>query len=482
LRPVSVLVIDVGSSTVRAAIVRPDGAVGDLHQQHLTDLRPSPGVAEFDPAALASAALDVARSALAAGGPVRAVGITAQRASTIVWDRQTGQPVAPGISWQDLRTAGRCLALSARGFRLTPNQSATKLAYLLDLVDADRSRDLCFGTVECYLTWILSGGSAHVTDATNAAVTGLILDDATDWDDHVLDELRIGRALLPTLVDSTGVVATASALPGEPPIAGLVGDQQSSLIGQGCLRPGEAKATFGTGGMLDCVTAARPTFSARGERGTFPIVAWRESGRVTWGIEAIMLSAGSCIEWLRAGLGLIGDAAESDEIAGSVPDAGGVIFVPALGGLGTPVWDFGARGTFVGLDASTSRAELVRAVLEGIAHRGADLLEAAETDGGVSVATLQVDGGMTVNATFLQLLANALQRPIAPALVKDATTLGAAYLAGTATGVWASLEEATATARHGPLVEPARRLDRERWLDARSRALRTVPAMSAISF
>jgi glycerol kinase len=195
-----------------------------------------------------------------------------------------------------------------------------------------------------------------------------------------------------------------------------------------------------------------------------------------------MLSAGSCIEWLRAGLGLIGDAAESDEIAGSVPDAGGVIFVPALGGLGTPVWDFGARGTFVGLDASTSRAELVRAVLEGVAQRGADLLEAAETDGGVSVATLQVDGGMIANATFLQLLANALQRPIAPALVKNATTLGAAYLAGTATGVWASLAEAAATARHGPVVEPTRRLDRERWLDARSRALRTVPAMSAISF
>ena len=188
-----------------------------------------------------------------------------------------------------------------------------------------------------------SRGSAHVTDASNAGVTGLILDDASDWDDHVLEELRLARAMLPRIVDSTGVVATASALPGEPPIAGLVGDQQSSLIGQACLKPGEAKATFGTGGMLDCVTPARPAFSSRGDRGTFPIIAWREAGQVTWGIEAIMLSAGSCIEWLRAGLGLIGDAAESDEVAGSVPDAGGVIFVPALGGLGTPAWDFGAR-------------------------------------------------------------------------------------------------------------------------------------------
>ncbi|MGD0343989.1 MAG: FGGY-family carbohydrate kinase [Acidimicrobiales bacterium] len=478
----SVLVIDVGSSSVRAALVRADGTLGHMHQRHLSDLRPSPGVAEFDAAALADAALDVARSTLGAGGAAQAVGITAQRASTIVWERETGRPVAPGISWQDLRTAGQCLALSARGFRLTPNQSATKLAYLLGIHDPDRSRDLCFGTVECYLTWVLSRGSAHVTDASNAAVTGLILDDASDWNDEVLAELRISREMLPRIVDSTGVVAAASALPGEPPIAGLVGDQQSSLVGQACLQPGQAKATFGTGAMLDCVTAARPAFSARGDRGTFPIVAWREAGHVNWGIEAIMLSAGSCIEWLRAGLGLIGDAAESDEIAGSVPDSGGVVFVPALGGLGTPVWDFGARGTFVGLDASTSRAELVRAVLEGIAHRSADLLEAAEADGGVEVATLRVDGGMTANATFLRLLADALQRPIAPSAVRDATTLGAAFLAGTATGLWVSLAEAASTARHGPVVEPARRLDRDRWLDARARALRTVPAMSAISF
>jgi glycerol kinase len=479
---VSVLVIDVGSSSVRAALVRPDGAVEHARRRHVPDLRPSPGVAEFDPAVLAQAAIAVATASLEAGGQVRAVGITAQRASTIVWDRSSGQPVAPGISWQDLRTAGRCLALSARGFRLSPNQSATKLAYLLDLCDGDRSHDLCFGTVESYLTWTLSRGSAHVTDASNAGVTGLILDDASDWDDRVLEELRVTRAMLPRIVDSTGIVATASALPGEPPIAGLVGDQQSSLIGQACLKPGEAKATFGTGGMLDCVTPARPAFSSRGDRGTFPIIAWREAGQVTWGIEAIMLSAGSCIEWLRAGLGLIGDAAESDEVAGSVPDAGGVIFVPALGGLGTPAWDFGARGTFVGLAASTSRAELVRAVLEGIAHRGADLLEAAEADGEVNIAMLRVDGGMTANATFLQLLADALQRPIAPALVRDATTLGAAYLAGTAAGIWGSLAEAASTAQHGPVVEPARRLDRERWLDARARSLRTVPAMSAISF
>ncbi|MGA9077501.1 MAG: FGGY-family carbohydrate kinase, partial [Acidimicrobiales bacterium] len=454
----SVLVIDVGSSSVRAALVRADGTLGHLHQRHLSDLRPSPGVAEFDAGALADAALDVARSTLRAGGAAQAVGITAQRASTIVWERENGRPVAPGISWQDLRTAGQCLALSARGFRLTPNQSATKLAYLLGIHDPDRSRDLCFGTVECYLTWVLSRGSAHVTDASNAGVTGLILDDASDWNDEVLEELRLSREMLPRIVDSTGVVAAASALPGEPPIAGLVGDQQSSLVGQACLQPGQAKATFGTGAMLDCVTAARPAFSARGDRGTFPIVAWREAGKVNWGIEAIMLSAGSCIEWLRAGLGLIGDAAESDEIAGSVPDSGGVVFVPALGGLGTPVWDFGARGTFVGLDASTSRAELVRAVLEGIAHRSADLLEAAEADGGVEVATLRVDGGMTANATFLQLLADALQRPIAPSAVRDATTLGAAFLAGTATGLWVSLAEAASTARHGPVVEPARRL------------------------
>lgn len=478
----SVLVIDVGSSSLRAAVVRPDGTVDHLHQRPLVSSRPGAGIAEFDAAGLADMTIEVATEALRASPDVDVVGMAAQRASTVVWERENGLPVGPAISWQDIRTAGHCVALAAKGFRVAPNQSATKLAYLLDRHDPERNRDLCFGTVESYLVFSLTFGAAHVTDASNAALTGLVDPDVSDWDDAILEELRVPRTILPRIVDSVGLVAEASGIPGALPIGGLVGDQQASLIGQARLVPGEAKVTFGTGGMLDCRTDKRPDFAVRGECGTFPIVAWRAGGETTWGIEAVMLSAGSCLEWLRSGLGLIADVEESDALAASVPDAGGVYFVPALGGLGAPIWDFGARGTFVGLSGATTRAEVVRAVLEGVAHRGADLVEAAEKDAGVSIDTLHVDGGMTTNTTFLQILSDTLGRPVAPSAARDATTLGAAYLAGTANGTWPSLAAAATTARHAPIVEPRHALDRERWLDARERALKTVPAMSAIKF
>lgn len=479
----SILVVDVGTSSVRASVVRPDTTLGAVHRVRVAARTPAPGIVELDPVAIAAAAVEVATAALAEAGPVVAVGIASQRASTIVWDRATGQPLASGIGWQDLRTAGRCLALRSQGFRLAPNQSATKLALLLDTHDPGRARDLCFGTVDSWLAWTLSRGTLHVTDATNAAVTGLVLLDGSAWDPEVLAALDIPASVLPRIVDSTGVVGEAVVLPGAPPIAGIVGDQQGSLIGQGCLAPGEAKATFGTGGMLDCSTGLeRPPFPVKGDAGTFPVVAWRAGGVVHWGIEAIMLSAGSCIDWLRDGLGLIADPAETDELAASARDSAGVSFVPALGGLGTPLWDFGARGTLVGLSASTTRAEVVRAVLEGIALRGADLLEAAEADSGRSIERLRVDGGMSQNATFVQSLADATRRPVDLAPVTEATTLGAAYLAGAAVGTWTSLDEAAASTRPRSVVEPRRRLDRERWLAARARSEATVPSMTAITF
>jgi len=480
---VTILVIDVGTSSVRATVVDDEGRTRPPIAVATPPARPSPGVVEFDPVSLAGAVLGAAGRAIRQYGPVSGVGIAAQRASTVLWDRRSGEPVGPGIGWQDLRTTGQCLALRQKGLRLAPNQSATKLLYLLDVADPERRRDLCFGTIESWLAWRLSEGSAHVTDATNAAVTGLVRGDASDWDDDVLDLLRIPRSLLPTIVDSTGVAGIASSLDGTPPIAGLIGDQQASLIGQGCIHAGETKATFGTGGMLDCCLGARrPAAETRGEAGTFPIVAWREAGQITWGIEAIMLSAGSCVDWLRDGIGLLSTAAESDALAASVSDTGGVSFVPALGGIGTPLWDFGARGALVGLGASTSRAEIVRAVLEGIAHRGADLLEAVESDSGLAVAQLRLDGGMSTNRCFVQLLANATRRPVARASVTEATTLGAAFLTGRALGTWSGLEDAVATTAEPEVVEPGRHLDRERWLDARQRALRTVPFLSSLEF
>ncbi|HLN05833.1 MAG TPA: FGGY-family carbohydrate kinase [Acidimicrobiales bacterium] len=479
----SVLAVDVGTSGVRAAIVRPDSSVEHAHFRQVLPSSPAPGFVEFDAAAMADAVLEVSLAALAGGGKVDAVGITNQRASTIVWDRVTGDAVGPGIGWQDLRTAGFCLMLQAQGIRLAPNQSATKLAVLLDIADPDRSRDLCVGTVDTWVAWTLSRGEVHVSDLTNLAVTGLLDGQASGWDEAVLEALRIPQGALPRPVDSIGVVGLAKALPGAPPIAGLAGDQQASLVGQGCVRPGLAKATFGTGGMLDlCVGGDRPAFPLRGPGGTFPIVAWSAAGTITWGIEAIMLSAGSCIEWLRDDLGILSSAAESDELAASCADSGGVWFVPALLGLGTPVWDYGARGTLLGLTRGSGRAEVVRAVLEGIAHRGADLLEAAETDSGLSIGTLRVDGGMSANRTFTQALANTIARPVEISAVTEATTLGAAYLAGVAMGTWASLEEATAGLRPRAVIEPSRRVDRERWLEARDRSLRTVPELSDLAF
>jgi glycerol kinase len=280
------------------------------------------------------------------------------------------------------------------------------------------------------------------------------------------------------------VVGHASALPGSPPIAGIAGDQQASLVGQGCLRPGLAKVTFGTGGMLDlCVGSNRPTFETRGGGGCFPIVAWQRDGKITWGIEAVMLSAGSCVEWLRDDLGILTTSAESEAVAAACETTGDVWFVPALLGLGTPTWDFGARGTLVGMTRGTGRAEVVRAVLEGIAHRGADLVEAAEEDAdGVAVESLRVDGGMSANSVFVQALADATQRPIEVSPELEATTLGAAYLAGLATGVWK--DEADIAARWSPkaIVEPTSTPDRARWHAARDRAAAWVPELSALDF
>jgi glycerol kinase len=271
-------------------------------------------------------------------------------------------------------------------------------------------------------------------------------------------------------------------------ICGIAGDQQASLVGQGATLPGLAKATFGTGGMLDlCVGTLRPGFARRGGAGTFPIVAWQRAGLKTWGVEAVMLSAGMCVEWLRDDLGIIDSAADSHRIAAACDDAGDVWFVPALLGLGTPVWDFGARGTFVGITRGTGRPEMVRAVLEGVAHRGADLLESAEADTAMTIETLRVDGGMSANPTFVTALADAVGRPVEISPVTEATTLGAAYLAGIALGVWADEAEVAAAWRPSAVVEPRitdlkRAATRARWLAARERALATVPELSALEF
>ena len=478
----NLLVIDVGTSSVRAAVVNPDQGVVASHSTELLPQSPAPGLVEFDARAMAAAALSSSQRVMAESGPIEGVGLTNQRASTIVWDRVSGEPVGPSIGWQDLRTVIDCLTLAGSGIRLAPNLSATKAAHLWDQVDPDRTRDLCVGTVDSWLIWTLTEGKVHATDATNVALTGLRSGDQASWDSAVLDALRLPPEALPSVVDSIGVVGHATALPGAPPIAGILGDQQASLLGQGCVAPGDAKITFGTGGMLDLCLAERPAFATQGSGGTFPIVTRSTGGERRWGLEAVMLAAGTNIEWLRDDLGIIADAADSHTVASRCASSDGVAYVPALLGLGTPVWDYGARGALMGITRGSGRPQIVRAVLEGVANRAADLVEAAETDSAMSIGSLRVDGGMSDNPTFIQALANATARRIEVSPEREATTLGAAHAAGLALGAWKDESEVASTWQPKVTVEPTSEVDRERWADTLRRAERWFPDLSAISF
>ena len=485
-----VLVIDVGTSSVRTGIVDASAHARTIEQVASLPSTPAPGVVEFDAAAMGAAVLSAARTTLAKEGDVDAVGITNQRATTIVWDVRDAQPIGPALGWQDLRTVIDCLILQGEGLRLAPNSSATKIKWLLDTFDPERSKaeHLRFGTIDTWVTWLLSEGESHITDATNAGVTGLLDVNTETWDPHALEILGIPESMLPSIVDSSGQLAQARALPGAPLITGIAGDQQASLVGQGCTVEGLAKITFGTGGMLDMVTGTQaPSSAQRSEAGTFPIAAWRRGGTTTWGLEAIMLSAGSCVEWLRDDMGFFEHAADSAEVARRCASSDGVVFVPALLGLATPTWDFGARGLLLGLTRGSGRAEITRAVLEGVAQRGRDLVEAAEQDAGRSIESLRVDGGMSANEVFVQALADAVDRPIEISPVLEATTLGAGALAGMAVGLWSDEQDLASTWRPRAIFEPAEELavrsaNRERFLEARRRAEKTLPDLSGISF
>jgi glycerol kinase len=480
----TILVIDVGTSSVRAAIVGPDGSVDHVHRKSTPAQVPFPGLVEFDPAAMAAAVLDVARQALvAAGTRPDAVGVTTQRASTVAWSARTGEPIGPGLGWQDLRTVGKCLELQADGLRFSPSESATKFAWQVEQAGSAAGPDLRLGTVDSWIAWTLTQGDRHVTDATNAGVTGLYSAASQSWRDDALKRLGIDPDWLPEIVDSSGDLGSAVALDGLP-LCALAGDQQASLVGQSCTRPGLAKATFGTGGMLDiCLGDDRPQADVRTERGCFPIVAWQIGSHVTWGSEAIMLAAGTAVDWLVDDMQLIASAADSEAAAASVDDTDGVVMVPALLGFGTPQWDFGARGALFGLTRGSTKAHVVRAVLEGVAQSGADLLEATEHDTGRVIDRLRVDGGMSANRVFVQALADACGRPVEVSRQLEATTLGAGYLAGLATGAWGSLDEVADAWAPKEVVEPSGRdPQRDRWREAVARAGKWYPDLSGITF
>jgi glycerol kinase len=487
----NILVIDVGTTGLRAAVVDEHLSIRAIEYRLSAPTSPAPGLVEFDGVAMAANLLDAAHAVLdAVGQPIDAVGITNQRASTLVWDRDTGVPVGPGLGWQDLRTVIECITAKAEhGWSIAPNQAVTKLAWLLQNTPGLDGRELCFGTVDSWVAWTLSGGAVHVSDQTNASATatGLLQIDGSAWNADVLGAFGISESLLPNVVDSIGVFGHASVLPGSPPMAAMLGDQQASLVGQGGVVPGATKITFGTGGMLDvCTGGSIPDAARRHAHGTYPLPLWSRDGAITWGVEGIMLSAGTNVEWLRDDLGLIETSADSHDVAALCDDAEGVVYVPALLGLGTPQWDYGARGTLLGLTRGSERRHVVRAVLEGVAHRGADLVDAAIADTGIDVSTVRIDGGMSQNPTFVQALADATERPVEVSPIVEATTIGAAFLAGVGVGVWPDVASIAQLWNPAHTVDPRAGIDhagrRSTWRRALERAGGWLPDLSALDF
>lgn len=482
----SLLVIDIGTSSLRVGEMSSEGELLSLTTRQVPLVMPGAGSVEFDAEALYQNVLDacaqVHASAKAGGRKIEAVGIANQRATTVVWEKQTSTPAGPALSWMDLRTLGKCLLLKSDGFTIAPNESATKIAHLLENTSLPH-HELLAGTLDTWLVWRLTDGKCHVTDRSNAGLTGLLRTDAQDWDAEILEHLELEPGLLPELVDSTGIVGQATALEDSPAIAAVIGDQQSSLVGQGCLTRGMGKGTFGTGAALDiCLGEKRARFKRRGAKGSFPIVGWTEAGQITWGVEALDLTAGKSVMWLCDQLGIVETPQDTEALAAECENSGGVYFVPALDGLGAPEWDFGARGTFLGLTRGTSRAQLVRAVLEGVAYRGAGLVKAAEQDARLGLHSLRVDGGMSQNRIFVQALANALGRAVEIAPESESTVLGAGYLAGYALDNWTSWEEISQLWQPQAVIEPEEPVDYKLWRDAISLSRQWEEELSEISF
>ncbi|MFT5094429.1 MAG: glycerol kinase [Porticoccaceae bacterium] len=450
-----VLALDQGTTSSRAIVFSRDGLAVAKAQQEFPQLFPQPGHVEHDPEAIWDSQLATAKKAIAESGvgaeQIAAIGITNQRETTILWERDTGKPVANAIVWQSRITAGICEQLRNDGYEdvfkkktglvLDAYFSGTKIQYLLDQIEGLRARaergEILFGTVDTFLAWRLSGGKLHITDVSNASRTLLFNIHTLDWDDELLGILNVPRAMLPEVRASSEVYGeTDPALFGTAiPIAGIAGDQQAATFGQGCFEAGQAKNTYGTGCFLLMNTGDKPVVS---NNGLLTTVGWKVDGKVTYCLEGSVFVAGAVVQWLRDGLQFFDDASEVEALARSVDSTDGVYLVPAFVGLGAPYWDADARGTLIGMTRGTTRDHIARAALEAIAYQTKDVLDAMEQDCGQSLDILRVDGGATANSLLMQfqsdLLGVTVQRPV----VGETTALGAAYLAGLATGVWES--------------------------------------------
>ena len=455
-----ILAIDQGTTSSRAILFDAEGTIAQVAQQEIRQIFPADGWVEHDPEEIWTTTLDTARQVLQTGAikasDVAAIGITNQRETTVVWDRGTGEVIHNAIVWQDRRTAAYCEALKRDGFESTiaektgllldPYFSATKLKWILDNIPGARDRanrgELAFGTVDSFLLWRLSGGGAHKTDATNASRTLMFNIHTQDWDDELLRKFDIPASMLPDVLDSSDDFgATTADLFGAPiPVTGIAGDQHCAMFGQCCFEPGMLKSTYGTGCFAMLNTGSQAVQSGNKLLTT---VGYRLKGEVSYALEGSIFMAGATVQWLRDGLKLISDAAETEQIAERTVDTGGVYLVPAFTGLGAPYWDADARGAIVGLTRDSGIDEIVTAALQSVCFQTRDLLTAMENDG-ISTSRLRIDGGMVANNWVSQCLADTLKTPVDRPQITESSALGACYLAGLQVGLFKSLEDLSA--------------------------------------
>lgn len=460
-----ILALDQGTTSSRAILFDENGHSVSQAQQEYEQIYPEPGHVEHDPEAIWSSQLETAQRALSKSGvnveDVAGIGITNQRETVVIWDKQSGKPVCNAIVWQSRITDPICKRLKADGHAdmirrktglvIDAYFSGTKIQYLLDNVSGLRKRaeqgEILCGTVDSFLIWRLTGGKVHATDVTNASRTMLFNLQTLDWDDELLELLNVPRNILPEVKPSSGIFGeTNSELFGRSmPIAGCAGDQQAATFGQACFDVGDAKNTYGTGCFMLMNTGSEPVIS---ENGLLTTVGWQIGNQVTYCLEGSIFIAGAVVQWLRDGLGIIKSSSEVEQLAATVKDNGGVYLVPAFVGLGTPYWDSSARGTIIGLTRGSTSGHIARAAIESMAFQTMDVLDTMQKDSGVGLSRLKVDGGATANNELLQFQAGLLEVPVMRPKIQETTALGATYLAGLATGVW---EDQAAIAEHWAL-------------------------------
>ncbi|MGN6298321.1 MAG: glycerol kinase GlpK [Ginsengibacter sp.] len=453
-----ILTLDQGTTSSRAILFNNEGKIASLAQKEFTQFYPKPGWVEHDPMEIWSSQASVITEAVLkenlSADEIAAIGITNQRETTIVWDRQTGRPVYNAIVWQDRRTSEKCDELKQQGLDKSIREktglvldayfSATKIQWILDNVEGAREKaekgELAFGTVDTWLIWNLTGGQLHVTDVTNASRTMIFNINTLAWDDELLNIFQIPKNMLPEVKSSSEVYGETSGqlLATKVPIAGIAGDQQAALFGHICVKPGMVKNTYGTGCFMLMNIGDKPVLS---KNNLITTIAWKIGDKVQYAFEGSIFIAGAVVQWLRDELKIISSAAEIEALASEVQDSGGVYMVPAFAGLGAPYWNQYARGTIFGITRGTNRSHFCRAALEGIAFQVMEVLKAMESDSGIEIKELRVDGGATQNNLLLQFQADILKAAVVRPEVTEVTAIGAAYLAGLAVGFWDNIEQ-----------------------------------------